>query len=377
MTAGQALRHGLAAKLAAGVLAVCMIGGGIFAGAKLLENKQPERGDVQPTQPIVIATREQTTTNSETQTESATAPTESAPEETGSAPVSDPEQEKEACMEALRKAVFIGPVIAGEDKETTVVSELWWPELDPEYDTERNIRYYLEDLDGDGMPELLVYGHYQDSLDLFVYDYQDGTMLQYCGTFGRPNANNTILVQPDCYCVCNRGSQEFTEKLMEMREGGEQWVFERGLNVGYYGPDYVPIPDSGSLSKQEDDVTHLVNYTLYACYTADNRIVGNPDSQWGDIIPYLLRFEDPATGDTYYMDVNGYITEAEYLDLEQKILARTQREIVLEDNEQMFPQFSLEQPKALDALELVDALGGLDDRPEWEAARRLVEAARN
>ena len=387
MTAGQAIRHGLAAKLAAGALAVCMIGGGIFAGAKLLENKQPDRGDVQPTEPVVIASRKQTTTNSETPTESATAlteiatetdaPEETVPEETASAPVSDPEQEKEACLEALRKAVFIGPVIAGEDKESTYVSNLWWPELDPEFATERNNQYYLEDLDGDGMPELLAYGDYADSLDLFVYDYRDGTLPQYCGTFGRPNANSTILVQPDCYCVCNRGSQEFTEKLMEMREGGEQWVFERGLNVGYYGPDYVPIPDSGSLSKQEDDVTHLVNYTLYACYTADNRRVGKPDSQWGDIIPYLLRFEDPATGDTYYMDVNGYITEAEYLDLEQKILARSEREIVLEDNEQMFPELPLVQPKVLDALELVDALGGLDDRPEWEAARQLVEAARN
>ena len=168
MTAGQAIRHGLAAKLAAGALAVCMIGGGIFAGAKLLENKQPDRGDVQPTEPVVIASRKQTTTNSETPTESATAlteiatetdaPEETVPEETASAPVSDPEQEKEACLEALRKAVFIGPVIAGEDKESTYVSNLWWPELDPEFATERNNQYYLEDLDGDGMPELLAYG---------------------------------------------------------------------------------------------------------------------------------------------------------------------------------------------------------------------------
>lgn len=51
MTAGQAIRHGFGAKLAAGALALCMIGGGIFAGSKLLERKQPEQGDFRPTAP--------------------------------------------------------------------------------------------------------------------------------------------------------------------------------------------------------------------------------------------------------------------------------------------------------------------------------------
>ena len=45
MTAGQAIRHGLAAKLAAGALALCVIGGGIWAGSKALNRENPVIGD--------------------------------------------------------------------------------------------------------------------------------------------------------------------------------------------------------------------------------------------------------------------------------------------------------------------------------------------
>ncbi|MBO4419126.1 MAG: sigma-70 family RNA polymerase sigma factor [Oscillospiraceae bacterium] len=68
MTAGQAIRHGLAAKLAAGALALCVIGGGIWAGGKALKRNNPDIGDPQhsvteteharPTQEPTIPTTE-------------------------------------------------------------------------------------------------------------------------------------------------------------------------------------------------------------------------------------------------------------------------------------------------------------------------------
>ena len=48
-TAGQALLHGLAGKLLAAAMALVMLGGGIWAGSRLLVRPDPELGDYQPT----------------------------------------------------------------------------------------------------------------------------------------------------------------------------------------------------------------------------------------------------------------------------------------------------------------------------------------
>ena len=48
MTAGQAFLHGLGAKLLAGALALALIGGGLWAGSKLLKDRQPGPEDVLP-----------------------------------------------------------------------------------------------------------------------------------------------------------------------------------------------------------------------------------------------------------------------------------------------------------------------------------------
>ena len=60
MTAGQAFLHGIGAKLLAGGLAVALIGGGIWAGSKLLNRVGQNPGDVQPTQTQTVFTTDDT-----------------------------------------------------------------------------------------------------------------------------------------------------------------------------------------------------------------------------------------------------------------------------------------------------------------------------
>ncbi|MBO4419675.1 MAG: hypothetical protein J5789_07625, partial [Oscillospiraceae bacterium] len=50
MTTGQAILHGLGAKIAAGVLCAALIGGGIWAGGRALENRNNGTGDWRPTE---------------------------------------------------------------------------------------------------------------------------------------------------------------------------------------------------------------------------------------------------------------------------------------------------------------------------------------
>jgi RNA polymerase sigma factor (sigma-70 family) len=53
MTTGQAILHGLGAKIAAGVLCAALIGGGIWAGGRALRQKEPETlGDQRPTEQV-------------------------------------------------------------------------------------------------------------------------------------------------------------------------------------------------------------------------------------------------------------------------------------------------------------------------------------
>ena len=62
MTAGQALLHGAAAKLAAGALAIAMIGGGIWAGSKLLNRADPTHQSELPTETQAVIPTERTNT---------------------------------------------------------------------------------------------------------------------------------------------------------------------------------------------------------------------------------------------------------------------------------------------------------------------------
>lgn len=55
MTAGQAFLQGLGAKIAAGALTVALIGGGIWAGGRLLKNQEQKLGDWQPTETQLAA----------------------------------------------------------------------------------------------------------------------------------------------------------------------------------------------------------------------------------------------------------------------------------------------------------------------------------
>lgn len=69
MTAGQALLHGLGVKLLAGVFAVALIGGGLWAGNRLLKERQPA-----PEDPSVVSTEAPAVPTQPTGPEDETAP---------------------------------------------------------------------------------------------------------------------------------------------------------------------------------------------------------------------------------------------------------------------------------------------------------------
>ena len=236
--------------------------------------------------------------------------------------------------------------------------------------------FYLGDLNGDSVPELLSDSFDMDGINFLLYSFRDGALLASYETFNRSSwdgvvkSTNTILVQPDCWCVCNVGKTKmYIEESVESEDEGKI-LLERGLQTAYWGPDYVELPDSGSMSKAEE-AEFTVEYTLYACYREDYEL---PFAE--DAVPYLLKFRDTASGDAYFMDQNGYITEQEYLALEQKLLARSACEVLLGVDEQLFPQLPQVKLERMDIFALADALGGLDDRPEWAYAKKILESHR-
>lgn len=234
--------------------------------------------------------------------------------------------------------------------------------------------FFLGDLDGDGVPELLSDSFDMDGTNFLLYSFRDGALRSSYETFDRDRWDGTaestdrILVQPDCWCVCNVGKT--TMYIEESLEDDGEILLQRDLQTAFWGPDYVELPDSGSMSKAEE-AQFTVEYTLYACYRQDFDL---PIAK--DAVPYLLKFRDTASGDIYFMDQNGYITEQEYLALEQKLLERSTCEVLLGVDEQLFPQLSRVKLERMDIFELVDALGGLDDRPEWAHAKYILERHR-
>ena len=90
MTASQALRHGLGAKVAAGLLSVALVGGGIWGGSKLLGSEQPT-APFQPTETRMIVSAESAA--SAVSEETVTEPGDARPGKPGQ-PV-DPETEAE------------------------------------------------------------------------------------------------------------------------------------------------------------------------------------------------------------------------------------------------------------------------------------------
>ena len=144
MTTGQAILHGLGAKIAAGVLCAALIGGGIWAGSRALQRPEQTVGDPRPTeqkteQPTLVQTVSIDTAIEPTVTE----PSETEPE------VTEPEI---------------------TEPEVTEAPRLGWP-VDSE--TEAEIRALFDDPNS-------LYCHaltseYADPIDLdlnkFFYDF--------------------------------------------------------------------------------------------------------------------------------------------------------------------------------------------------------------
>ena len=150
MTAGQALVHGLAAKVAVGVLSVTLIGGGIWAGSRALRQKGSETlGNYRPTEQVMEP-------YSVAQTDPIQLTTE--PVETGPAVI----------VPAVTEPTVTEPTET--EPEVTEPAQLGWP-VDSE--TEAEIRALFDDPNS-------LYCHaltseYADPIDLdlnkFFYDF--------------------------------------------------------------------------------------------------------------------------------------------------------------------------------------------------------------
>ena len=165
MTAGQAVRHGFGAKLAAGALALCMIGGGIFAGSKLLERKQPEQGDFRPTAPETTLPVQLNANSSEdvpviasTEPKNSTEPT--TVTEPGQAEPQNGFDSAEAAYDyvlgqyrqALADPAFTAENYPLVNADTVSSTAMRWSK----YADEEGLYAFYPDIDGNGTEELVI-----------------------------------------------------------------------------------------------------------------------------------------------------------------------------------------------------------------------------
>ena len=174
-TAGQAFFSSLGVKLAAGVLALAMIGGGIWAGVRLLGNSGPEVGPGYPTETvdtaeelIPVPTPPTEPIHASEPTEPSEAPTTEPPEELTAEPTEEPTTEPVSAFATAEEAYDY----VLEQYRLALANPDFTPEAYPLVNAEavteavtRRDRYadvdfllYQSrcDIDGDGTPELLI-----------------------------------------------------------------------------------------------------------------------------------------------------------------------------------------------------------------------------
>jgi RNA polymerase sigma factor (sigma-70 family) len=154
MTAGQAIRHGLAAKLAAGALALCVIGGGIWAGGKALKRNNPDIGDPQPSiTDTELPTREPTDVTAEyIQTEEPTKPGEADSQLSFDTAESAYDYVLDQYRQALADPDFTAVAYPLVNADTVSSTAMRWSK----YADEEGLYAFYPDIDGNGTEELVI-----------------------------------------------------------------------------------------------------------------------------------------------------------------------------------------------------------------------------
>ena len=165
MTAGQALRHGLGAKLTAGALALCMIGGGVWAGGKALSRETPDIGD----QRLSVTeterpTREPTDVTAEyIQTEEPTKPGEADSQLSFDTAESAYDYVLDQYRQALADPDFTAVAYPLVNADTVSKMAKRWSR----YTNDEVLYAIYQDIDGNGIQELIVLQPRADE----VYEY--------------------------------------------------------------------------------------------------------------------------------------------------------------------------------------------------------------
>ena len=165
MTAGQAIRHGLAAKLAAGALALCVIGGGVWAGGKALKRESPNVGDPQPSvTDTELPTREPTDVTAEyIQTEGPTKPGEADSQLSFDTAESAYDYVLDQYRQALADPDFTAVAYPLVNADTVSKMAKRWSR----YANDEVLYAIYQDIDGNGIQELIVLQPRADE----VYEY--------------------------------------------------------------------------------------------------------------------------------------------------------------------------------------------------------------
>ena len=293
MTAGQALRHGLAAKLAAGALAVCMIGGGIFAGAKLLENKQPDRGDVQPTEPAVSSYEMRNGTGEETapvETEISTNPVEvTEPQDTAETAetgaqtgTGSEESYYESVLDQYRQALA-DPNFTAENyplvnAETVSNLAMRWSK----YSDDEGLFAIYRDIDGNGTQELIITepGPGMESLSdraynqiAAVYTWNGSEAVELLGKIGVKKNDDVTIYDSGLIRVVENGYYTSPAQVTEYRLDAEQAALRAEREWTYL------CTEQGERSYRAADGTLL---TAVDFYTDCGRPISLAQSYWDE-----------------------------------------------------------------------------------------------
>ena len=289
MTAGQAIRHGLAAKLAAGALAVCMIGGGIFAGAKLLENKQPDRGDVQPTEPAVSSyemrngTGEETPSTISEETELSTNPVEvTEPQDTAETAetgaqtgTGSEESYYESVLDQYRRALadpnFTAenyPLVNAETVSNLAMRWSKYPTDDGLYHdpNDEGLFAIYHDIDGNGTQELIITGpgpgmKSNDSVYnriSAVYAWNGSEAVELLGKIGFQKGDSVTIYEDGLIRCVENGYYTSPAQVTDYRLDAEQAVLRAEREFTYL------CTEQGERSFRTADETLLTPMEFYA-----------------------------------------------------------------------------------------------------------------
>ena len=247
----------------------------------------------------------------------------------------------------------------------------------PGFVTENDSNWYLCDLDHDGAPELLstyfstraadrgftVFSWRDNQILTEYHSYMDWMDYDRIVPFDAPTEDGCALL------YCDENAEIFytsgTREVGVTFDLGERPMIYSVVFTDGSGSDYFELPTYGILREPEHE-SYEMQYETY--------LLSQEDADGRVNYEMLIHYTVTESGDEYFLRDKDYLTEAEYRAEEERLLGMaTWRSI---DHTEL-PQLksipgTAEVYGPYTTTELVEFLGGFDDRPEWSAARRWL-----